>query len=313
MTGPTRVTRRNEKIEPETATIHSQTAPEGAIIQRMTRHLSITLSLAVACLVSGCGRQQPGWPYYTLALNAGPAAQDRQFAPNDPGACVYVNGNPVGIFPRENTIIVSLNQYLRPGTNVITLTDSARRSWNMGVAWISKEDQAALVDTNFDVADKPFTVSLNLTNVAWSLPLFNNAISINDISGNNILRFVQRLYTFSSAPGDTNRADALNLLRQDGIDVWQPAAYDVSDEMLAKELITARNNMDNVASFIELPKPETLKIIRGPNAIVVYTGIAATENGERAYLARMRLKDGAEKIVPELVLYRKNGGWAVWQ
>jgi hypothetical protein len=277
----------------------------------MARRLILTLSLAVACLVSGCSRKEPGWPYYTLALNAEPVGN---FAPDDPGVCVYVNGNPVGIFPRGNAITIPLNQYLKPGTNEITMTDSAKRPWNMALAWISRENQAALIDTNFDAADKPFTVVLNLTNVCWSLPLFNSTISGKDISTNEILQFVQRLYAFGSAPDDTNKVAALNLLRQDGIDVWQPAAYGVTEEMLARGLAAARHNMDQVAAFVELPKLDTLKIIRGPNAIVVYTGIGAdTDSRERAYLARMRQKDGSERIAPELVLYRRNGNWAVWQ
>jgi hypothetical protein len=279
----------------------------------MTRHLILALSLAIACLVSGCSRQQPDWPYYTLALNGKPAGQDLHFAPDDLGVCVYVNGNPVGIYPRENSIAIPLNQYLRPGTNQIAVTDSAKRSWNMAFTRVATGDQAVLVDTNFVAADKPFAVTLNLKNITWSLPLFNSTISSKDISTNDILQFVQRLYAFSSAPDDTNKLTALNLLQQDGLDIWQPAAYGVTDTVLAQERSTAQYNMDKVASFIELPKPDTLKIIQGPNAIVVYTGIGALKIHEMAWLARVRQKDGSETMTPELVLYRKNGGWAVWQ
>jgi hypothetical protein len=297
----------------DVVTIHSQTVPEKAIIRRMTRPYGLTLSLAIACLVSGCSRPQPGWPYYVLALNGEPAGPDLPFAPGDLGVCVYVNGNPIGIYPRKNTIAIPLNQYLRPGTNEITVTDSAKRAWYMGISWLAKEDQGVLVGTNFVATDKPFILALNLTNITWSLPLFNSAISARDISTNDILQFVQRLFAFSSATDDTNKETALNLMQQDGLEVWQRAAYGMTEEVLAQERSSARYHMDKVASFIELPRPDTLKLIRGPNAIVVYTGINSIDIHTMAYLARVREKDGSETMTPELVLYRKNGGWAVWQ
>ena len=279
----------------------------------MTR-LRVLLFLAVACLVSGCSHKQPDWPYYIPALNGAPTGQELSFGPGDLGVCVYVNGNPIGIYPRKNTMAIPLNQYLRPGTNEITVTDSAKRSWYLSVSRLAKEDQAVLVGTNFVATDKPFTMTVNMANVTWSLPLFDSTISNEDISTNGILEFVKRMYAFGPATDDTNKEAALNLVQQDGLAIWQPAAYGMTAEALAQERSTARYNIDKVDSFIELPGPDTLKIIRGPNAIVVYTGINdAIASHEMAYLARARQKDGSETMTPELVLYRKNGGWAVWQ
>ncbi|HTR40751.1 MAG TPA: hypothetical protein VMH87_03980 [Pseudomonadales bacterium] len=279
----------------------------------MARPFLLTLSLVIACLLCGCSRPQPGWPYYTLALNGEPTGQGSQFAPDDLGVCVYVNGNPVGIYPRANSIAIPVNQYLRPGTNQITVTDSAKRSWYMGMSRVSKDDQTVLVDTNFIATDQPFVVTLNLPNVPWSLPLFDSTIAGKDISTNEILQFVQRLFAFTSATDDTNKAAALALMENDGLDVWQPTAYGMTDEVLATERSTARYNMDKVDSFIELPGPDKLKIIPGPNAIVIYTGISGEKPHEKAWIARVRLKDGSEVMTPELVLYRKNATWAVWQ
>ncbi len=280
----------------------------------MTRRPILIVFLAIACLVSGCSHPQPDWPYYILALNGAPTGQELQFAPGDLGVCVYVNGNPIGIYPRKNTLAIPLNQYLRPGTNEISVTDSAKRSWYLSVSRLAKGDQSVLVGTNFVVTDKPFAMTVNLANVTWSLPLFDSTISSEDISTNGIVEFVKRMYAFSSPTDYTNKETALNLVQKDGLDIWQLTAYGMTKEVLAQERSTARYNMDKVASFIELPGLDTLKIIRGPNAIVVYTGINdAVALHEMAYLARVRQKDGSETMTPELVLYRKNGGWAVWQ
>jgi hypothetical protein len=265
--------------------------------------------------MAGCSHPQLGWPYYTLVLSGEPGGQGPAFAPGDLGVCVYVNGNPVGIYPREHSLAIPLNQYLRPGANEIAVTDSAKRPWNMAFGWAdNKQQQATLVETNFVATDQPFTVTVNLANVTWSLPLYDSTISSEDISTNGILEFVKRLYAFGPATDDTNKEMALNLVQQDGLDIWQLSAYGVTEATLAQERSEAQYNIDKVASFIELPTPDTLKIIRGQNAIVVYTGINdAIASHEMAYLARARQKDGSETMTPELVLYRKNGGWAVWQ
>ena len=271
------------------------------------------LTLAVVCLVTGCSRSKPAPSLYTLVLNAARTATPPNFAPGDRGVCIYVNGNPVGLIPRNNAVGIPLNQYLRPGINNIALTDSAKRSWSIAVGYEDKQHKEVLLETNVAVTGVS-SFAINLPNVTWSMPIFDSHISDADISPDSIATFLHRLYAFNPGIGDTNKDAVVDLLRADGVEIWQSAAYGVPDKVIADGRTQLLFSLNKIAAFTEIPSAGTIRIIRGPNTILVYTGIGAAGSRmpPQPFLARVRMKDGSGGMTHPAVLYKKNGGWAIW-
>jgi hypothetical protein len=245
-------------------------------------------------------------PYFSVVLNS----EWRPSSANIETLCVYVNGNPVGIFANEKSIAISLNQFLKPAVNEIRMIDSARRPWNLTlVQAVTPNDSQTLLETNFASA-KEFSTELNLTNINWSLPIFNRPIAKEEVSKLAILKFLQSLFLGLI---DEDKSAAVNLLQQDGLMLWQAKAYGLSDDVLIKEKSDTRLNLQSIVSIIESPKEDTLKVIAGKNTVLVYSGFTSKDGRVIPFLGRLRLKNGSERVVPPLILYKKNNAWAIWQ
>src|SRR5690242_4916397 len=69
-------------------------------------------------------------PVYSLVLNG-----DREQVKGEPPIlCVYLNGNPVGVYTNSFSIGIQANQFLKKGKNEIRLTDTAKRAWSVQFA-----------------------------------------------------------------------------------------------------------------------------------------------------------------------------------
>jgi len=272
------------------------------------------LTLFALLLLCGCTKtvSKSDFPlYYSIVLNT----DEYSSITNAPTICIYINGNPVDIFVDENSIAIPINEFLRPGTNELRITDLAKRSWDLAVEEADQKTKSAttLLETNFDAPEKGFAVSLNLTNVTWSLPLFDSVIPEN-LSTNSVLEFLNHVYSKLPIKDEKDESSVVNLLQNDGWAIWQTRAYGVKAEVLADEQVDAKESLESVESVTESPTSDTIKIIRGPNAIMVYCGVASPQKIYlMAYLARLQMKDGSKNLSPDLMLYRKNGGWAIWK
>lgn len=250
-------------------------------------------------------------PVYSITLNADQTTLQSASATDVQTVCIYVNGNPIGIFPNEKSIAASLNQFLRPGTNEIRVADSAKRSWELVLIRADQANPvASLLETNFSAASGEFAVSINLTNISWSLPIFASKISESDVSKTDVLKFLQRVFGGFS---DKDKSSVIRLLQNDGLAIWQPRAYGVTDEIVATRRTETERNMASIESVVEFPKEDALKILKGKNAILVYSGFVLKDGHANAYLGKLRLKDGVDRVVFPLVIYRKDGAWAIWQ
>jgi hypothetical protein len=250
-------------------------------------------------------------PVYSITLNSDQTTPQSVSAADVQTVCIYVNGNPIGVFPNEKSIAASLNQFLRPGTNEIRVADSAKRQWELVLIRADQVNPpASLLETNLTAAGGEFAVSINLTNVSWSLPIFASEISDRDVSKASVLTFLQRVFASFS---DKDKSSVVGLLQNDGLAIWQPRAYGVTDEVVATRRTETERNMASIESVVESPKEDTLKILKGKNAILVYSGFVLKDGRANACLGKLRLKDGVDRVVFPLVLYRKDGAWAIWQ
>lgn len=250
-------------------------------------------------------------PVHSITLNAAQTMPQSVSAADGQTVCVYVNENPIGVFPGEKSIAASLNQFLRPGTNELRVVDSAKRQWEL--VWVCADQvtpPARLMETNLAAAGGEFAVSVYLTNVSWSLPIFAREVSDRDVSKASVLTFLQSVFASFS---DKDKSSVVRCLQNDGLSIWQPMAYGVADEVVATRKAVTERNMASIEVVVEFPKEDTLQILKGKNAILVYSGFDIKNGRANAYLGKLRLKDGEERIVSPLVLYRKGGAWAIWQ
>ncbi len=247
-------------------------------------------------------------PVYSLVLNG-----DRELVKGEPPIlCVYLNGNPVGVYTNGFSIGIQANQFLKKGKNEIRLTDTAKRQWSVQLGMTDGEKEPVLVfEKDVDLAGKgEWSTIVDLPNVDWSLPLFEKEITEAQASGPEIPKFLESVFTGMTA---ADKAPVVSLIWKNGMSVWMKEAYGQPEEAAAGGKQFLVQTLENIAKLEETPSAGKMKIIRGKNAVLIYTGVIKDEMSSSAYLAKWTNKDGTVGQVPPTILYQTKDGWAIWQ
>lgn len=247
-------------------------------------------------------------PVYSLVLNG-----DREQVKGEPPIlCVYLNGNPVGVYTNSFSIGIQANQFLRKGKNEIRLTDTAKRAWSVQFGMTDGEKEPVLVlEKDVDLAGKgEWSATVDLPNVDWTLPLFEKEVTEAQAGGPEIPKFMEGLFNGIAA---ADKTPVVSLIWNNGMSVWMKEAYGQPEEAAAGGKQFLKQTLENIAKLEETPTAAKMKIIRGKNAVLVYTGVVKEEISSTAYLATFKNRDGSAAQVPPTILYQTKDGWAIWQ
>lgn len=262
-----------------------------------------------ACVFFACSAAAAPKPIYTLVLNTEAPASE----PTVPQTvCIYVNDNPTGLHVNSTSMGIQLNQYLKKGANEIRIVDSAKRTWSVQVG-LSEEgkDPELVLEKDVSAQGKgEAVVTIDLPKVDWALPIFDKALSDQDVQPGPIAQHLERINAAVKGP---DKAAAVSLIWSHGTGVWAKEAYGQEADMLDKMKQMTQQFFEGIDKIEETPMLTDLKIVRGKNVVLVYRGITKQESGMTPYLLRWKNKDGSDGLAPQTTLYLTKDGWAVWQ